>query len=657
MKDRVKFYKHTDACYGLHLDKIESMEMPDFNDISINDAIEFYEIKRYFDDGARSKLWSDEQLSNYTEKSKQIDSLCKRFFNQICDDTIIELYNQIEFGYHTEFWLLFDVCKLYNKISDSVFALLIEQERVSPHDLFRHKILVKTYGEVLRQYILNNDFCISVILHIYEQDYTGKEKLFLPDELTGQDICNFIESYVDSEHPNTNYLSEIKNMHCTKDFPITDEIRLKAKRRYKVEIENLSATGISMAYEYQLSFNRDQKETVKANECVIDGVKSFCLSYSTQWLEDTLDFPSILNNFIYIFEFVDNPQMRSLHVSKRSLSGVFENVFLSQSSRYYHTNSAFKSNQSFAMMQMNAYYSFLEKNNIQLEDVLHWFFTEYLQTEFSCPEMRVSFPSRATTYSEKCSTIITAFETILKQYVLYLKNGCIDFELVSMSTTPILFKDIGSLVNNKYVYGNGMDYNNLSHMLFSNQNLLAYVDRIYNEGRHYDCLFDMLLKESVFLSDYRDEERKAFDYLSDFDIITIEENGKIKLKNRIKTAILRDLHMNDVISKNWYPKQTHEDFDELIKKGVLIEESTLFSRPESDYLNYMLNRSEFDNGLEIRNKYIHGIQQVNMNENEHKQNYYILLGLFILLAIKINDEFCLKNDLDSLQEKNDFSEG
>ena len=60
-------------------------------------------------------------------------------------------------------------------------------------------------------------------------------------------------------------------------------------------------------------------------------------------------------------------------------------------------------------------------------------------------------------------------------------------------------------------------------------------------------------------------------------------------------------------------------------------------------------RLEFVNGLEIRNKYIHGIQQVNMNEDEHKQNYYILLRLFVLLAIKINDEFCLRDSNEEQQ--------
>ena len=263
--------------------------------------------------------------------------------------------------------------------------------------------------------------------------------------------------------------------------------------------------------------------------------------------------------------------------------------------------------------------------------------------------MRVSFPSKGTSFSEKCSTIITAFETIIKQYVLYLRNSNIDFDLVAMSTTPILFKDIGSLIENKYVYGNGTDYDNLKHILFSNQNLLSHIDRIYEEGRHYDCFYDLLSKETIFLSDYREDERKAFEYLESFDIVNICEDGKIKIGNKVKILILRDLYRNDVISKQHCHPNSQKYIDELVAKGVLIEKSTLFSRPEVDYLNYMLNRSEFVNGLEIRNKYIHGIQQVNMNEEEHKQNYYILLRLFVLLAIKINDEFCLRDSNEEQQ--------
>lgn len=49
MDDRVKYYPPTDLFFGHNLSKIEAMEVPAFEEIDINDAIEFYQIKRYFD--------------------------------------------------------------------------------------------------------------------------------------------------------------------------------------------------------------------------------------------------------------------------------------------------------------------------------------------------------------------------------------------------------------------------------------------------------------------------------------------------------------------------------------------------------------------------------------------------------------------------------
>lgn len=50
----------------------------------------------------------------------------------------------------------------------------------------------------------------------------------------------------------------------------------------------------------------------------------------------------------------------------------------------------------------------------------------------------------------------------------------------------------------------------------------------------------------------------------------------------------------------------------------------------------------YNNGLEIRNRYMHGNQQVNTNEEEHFENYLTLLRLFVLVALKVQDDFLLK---------------
>jgi len=75
VKDRVEYFESNDLMYGYNLDKIETISIPTYDSININDAIEFYEIKKYFDDGVRSKNWTDEEYKSYIQKSKSLFSL------------------------------------------------------------------------------------------------------------------------------------------------------------------------------------------------------------------------------------------------------------------------------------------------------------------------------------------------------------------------------------------------------------------------------------------------------------------------------------------------------------------------------------------------------------------------------------------------------
>ena len=58
-------------------------------------------------------------------------------------------------------------------------------------------------------------------------------------------------------------------------------------------------------------------------------------------------------------------------------------------------------------------------------------------------------------------------------------------------------------------------------------------------------------------------------------------------------------------------------------------------------MNYILNRSEFGNSLDLRNKYIHGTHST--DEKVQKNDYIELLKLMILIIVKINEEFCLRD--------------
>lgn len=648
--DRVRFYPRGDWGYGVGMEKIETIQIPDYKDITINDAIEYYQIKHYFDDGARVKRWTDAQYQEYKEKSKALYGLCMRFFNALDDRTIVDQHEEIDILYGSIFWELFDLCKLYNKITDEAFERLIQSNHIMPEDLFSYKLVVARYGLLLRNYLMNSGFGARILIHVYEQDYEirpNKSKLYLPKELTGEDVCQILLQYIQDEQPNMNDMLTIYRMKMNERFPVSDEIRLKAKKRYddqsKMIIQDDKAP--KLLYNLSVSITSNQEELISTERNGTD----IHISYSEAWMSDTIDYPSILNNFIYVFEYVDWLQMRCKLVSKQADSDVFERAMQKQLTNLYLDNLSFRLQSGISKMQMIAYCTFLEHKGIQLEAVLKWFFTEYLQQEFGCPEMRALFPSAGTTYAEKCITLCGTLDSLLKQFDAFAKHKNIDFDLISITSGSVILSDIHSLVEKKYIYGTGEAFSWVTYMLFSDQSILAFVERIHNQGRDYTSLYELLLHEEIFLSDYVEVERPAFEKLASFGVIEIKQNEQIVLADRAKLLIFMDLFKNEVISRYHYPNELQHYFDEMISGGMLREYSSLLSVPETEYYNFILNKVEYVNGWDLRNKYAHGIMQVNLNEATHKENYYTFLKLFTILAIKINDDFCLYEKLKGNQ--------
>ena len=94
------------------------------------------------------------------------------------------------------------------------------------------------------------------------------------------------------------------------------------------------------------------------------------------------------------------------------------------------------------------------------------------------------------------------------------------------------------------------------------------------------------------------------------------------------------------VRHQWYYGKYKTVLTEMKDSNDIRTESTLFSVPETNYLNYMLNRSEYSNGKDLRNKYIHSTYP--MEEDVQMQDYMDLLKIMIIIIGKINEEFLLK---------------
>lgn len=236
--------------------------------------------------------------------------------------------------------------------------------------------------------------------------------------------------------------------------------------------------------------------------------------------------------------------------------------------------------------------------------------------------------------------LVPELESILKQFKLYSTKGEIDRELLQISSSPLRFKDIPSLVEKKYLYGKGSEFEKLKHYFFSDQSMLWFV-KAFNDKK-YQNLYSLLLNENVRLEDFEDYQKPSINLLINEGYLEVVEEKFVKIKKKITTFVIGMLNKDEVVNYWILPDEIKVVIDEMKKDGLIRFGNTLFSEPEQKYFNYYLNKSEFTNGLDLRNRYVHGTN--GDTDEEHRNIYFTILKLLVLAVLKMdNDLFTKKN--------------
>lgn len=639
--DRIKYYSPGDWAGGYNLEKAEQIILNFDNDkeYDINDILEFFNIYKYFDNKVYLTKWDDDYIQKLKNIVNQMKAKVYKYFNtKINEDNIVSIYEEVDIHYKNEFFELFSNCIESINISNVKMAEVLQCEKIHIRDILEYKSLVIKYDDIIKEYLMNNNNeSVELLIGKYYIDEESYDKLIFPSSLTLADKENMILKYIEYEFANLNYIRIIAKIQSNKDsIVVSDKTKLKAqKRREEIENNLFKNTNTTIEFGIGVAINGGQKEaslvTTKGNDTNY--------SYSGKWIKENTDYPTLLNNFIYLFDYVD-PYFRIDLINKKCHSGIFERINY-KVVRSYNPNQTFNNKAMIANMQMTAYYNYLNKNNIRLEDIVEWFFKEYLKKEFNVDNYIISMPSANSNYFEKCKSLLPEFDLILKEYKYYCEDGRIDQDLVNISSTQMFFKDIPSLNNKKYIYANKLDDTLLiQYYFFSDQCLLNY-NPITNKS--YRCFYELLRNIEMKYSDYNMHEQRMIDWLVDKELLVVDNNC-IKIKNKPLINIYADLYFNEVINYWRYPKQLRNIVDSLIEKRILYSENTLFSKPEQDYFNYYLNMSEFIDGFDIRNSNLHGSQTGDRNSEIHLNRYMIIFQLLILIIIKINDDFCIYDD-------------
>lgn len=636
MNDKgVKFYSSSDLSCGYNLKKAEKI-LEEYDDShnydDINTILEFYNIKLYFSNQCYLKKWNNITIEQYQKKSKSFNKKIGLYFSYIDDTNIVDIYKEIRNEYYDDFLTLFEKYKLYDKISKEIFETVLK-EKLCLRYVLVHKIIVQKYDQIITKMMIKNIQSCEILLNGYLASNNTNKKYYFPNSLNKTE---FIEMYVDSEEANLNYLNLIVESLSTNDLKLTDKLRLNAKRKYEKGIEKIFKNGVYITYGVDSSFSNVQKEPVNVefkNHTII-------LTYSKNWFEENLEYPILLiYNFIYNFEFVDR-QMRFLHVHKLNSMSVIEKYLGIKGKKEYIIDTSFNHLNMIAQSQMEIYYEFLDNKNIKIEELCKWFFENYLETEFNVTGFYLNCPSENSNYLEKNRTLCSEIDSVLKQFKMWCEDKNIDVELLQMSSNHMLFKDLPSLIDKKYIYPDSDEFNKASFLLCSDQSNIHYISEKYNQPNFYELLNNNDLK----IEDFHEYQQDDIKWLLEHYYIYTDMDGF--LKNDIDVIwVINELYLNDVLSYHHLDRNKQKIVDILLEKKILKYENTLFSKPEYDYLNYIFNKSDFSNGLDLRNKYIHGTQS--MNKKVQKNDYYIILRMLVLCILKINDEFCLEYEINN----------
>ena len=634
--EKAKYFSDDDWSIGRALERAEKV-LEEYERgaqcSDINSALELYNIQKLFQIGAKLPDWSEEYFHQLTQKAAGHTSTIGAFWKTVEDKNFIETYKNTEKLYRDNFWEEFERHKTYRRVSKETFRFFLKTQKPLITYILRQNEVVREYGQELAEHMLDDPQSAELLLDYYLG--LDKAPCFLPNELSAEQKVQILEKYISSDDCNMNYLQSLLNGRITnnKEFPVTPRLKQRAQKRLDAFWKNHFETHQGVETSVGVEFAPDCP--VEAG-CLSRKGTDLCAQYNTSWFLENLDYPTLLNNFIYLFGYVDFQFRSEFPAIASEMSEMEKNIGI-RGPKEYRYGCAFEQRSLLFSAQLVVYANFLKRQGIAIEEVFQWFFEIYLKEEFGVENFSFPVCSPEASILEKAKMMATEIERVFKQYKLYCEDGKIDHELLELETCSEKIDRIPSLRGNKYIYTTGDESATAQFLLFSNQSVLGMVESC---GHEYETLYELLRKETVRLEDFADFQKRDLQWLIQRNLLATDPIGAI-IPAWKKVRLLKDLYDKGVIVNGYY-SDCNAALEELQRQGFIRCESSLFSVPEQQYLNFMLNQAEYSNGHQLRNKYVHGSYP--LDETKQQQDYIELLKIMVLIIIKINEEFCFRED-------------
>lgn len=542
----------------------------------------------------------------------------------------IDRYTSTEFS--TAFLQLFAQYHLERKFAGSDFEKMVIENEMMLYSFLKVERFIKTYREELRRLFLRDFKNVELA---FANEVNGKEIYLLRLIVAREDLSEMIDEYLLSAKPNINYLSIIEDGINDSNLRINANQRRKATtRKSELEgefIENGNGTVITHELEIGISL-KPTPQRENENLCLID--TSYVADHHTK--KDLLNFILGINKFYtanWIIALCSFPKIEI---------GILESLVGNKGINNYQEGMEFivKNRQMNLMFKLLD--EFFSSNKFpNFEEIITCFFEEYSEENFGIYWLHLFLGNETIPVNVRTYALSNAEEKIRREWNLYVENKEVDKESFSYTQTPE-YPKLKSLLSDKYIYC-GEKGTKIVNLLFDSASLgMVDIDdgNLINEDN-----FERLINQNnnIKLEMFYPQERDEIEFLLENEVISEDSEGYLYFseKQLRKMLIFKLLCAQEVINyhagiqrmeMHTWENQFKPLIKELMNEDIVFSESTLLSKPESDYLKYMMT-DYFKNSRGLRNIYSHG-----GDIGESIEDYYTYVIVIMILIIKINEE-------------------
>lgn len=553
--------------------------------------------------------------------------LIREFHNDLSANfpiTIFEIdYDRIDIFYKDIFWELVLFLGKINKDDVSQFESYIKKYNIQTINLKNVTKLIDLFPQVIKENFLSLPRNIEFFLNHQSGKFIDSNNgLFIKLGITNEEINNLARKYCQTDSINPNYLQSIVEYKKLSKYEFDDEIKLIAKRKSDKFWEKHFETN--EGFQYSISVGIKSLDSDKIYEPIKNGIL-----LNKIILDEHHDFPTLLNNYIYLLGFFYHESgLPWLVANEETFS--FTRLFSPKSNAQFEDYDSHLK-ESYDLL-FYAYFDYLKKNDIDLEEIINWYFNIYLETELNIKGFHFHASNKESSYYERGKSIVCEMDSILDQYELFFRHREIDQGLLEIKSKASSYASLKSFNEKKFIkLNNTPDNSALFSALFSDQSPLSFI----SSKKEHKTFFKHI-KEGVKISDFDEYQIKQISILNEKNLIKLS-NDVIEFTNFQEINILNKLWKSGTYCLYYKDKLILDIAEDLCKKGYCEYSDNLFSEYESNYLSYILDDKKYGNGLKIRNKFSHGKFSYK-SEEEHQKNYLELLQIVIFYVMRINDE-------------------